>query len=181
MESSNLVESQWNFSVPKEWINLSQNSSTIKDQYFMYLEHWFHVSSVWDIIYVKNQNGDHQLLCLSAFLLKLDPTFRNNQFISQFEDISITYWKKLARLLKSGRIKCEFIVDNNKLHVILETNKKNHVNYSFFFDVTNHFVITNNSFKNFCILRGQISSENIGYSDSNNLYIAYIITLLNRF
>ena len=134
-----------------------------------------------DTIFIKNENGLININ-LSAFLLKLDPTFTIDQYISHKEEVGIINWKKLRKLLMTNQLKCEFYPSNERLFVILET-KFNKNNYSYLFDVSNHFYIKYKNNLNFysILFNESTNSEDLPECDTNNDYLKYIITLINRF
>ena len=134
-----------------------------------------------DTIFIKNENGLININ-LSAFLLKLDPTFTIDQYISHKEEVGIINWKKLRKLLMTNQLKCEFFPSNLNLYVILET-KFNKNNYSYLFDVSNHFYIKYKNNLNFysILFNESTNSDDLPECDTNNDYLKYIITLINRF
>jgi hypothetical protein len=153
----------------------------MNNQIIYYRNSEISVNILKDTIFIKNKNGLININ-LSAFLLKLDPTFTIDQYISHKEEVGIINWKKLRKLLMTNQLKCDFFPSNLNLYVILET-KFNKNNYSYLFDVSNHFYIKyKNNLNFYSILFNEITNiEDLPECDTNNDYLKYIITLINRF
>jgi len=164
---------------PEKWIELTQLARPIFNQHIEYLCFHLYVCSINDVLYIIDKSNQYKMISLSAFLLKID--FDSDQ-IGYKEDIGLKYLRKLSILLRSGRIRCEFLKSDRKLYVLMDTNKKNCPNYDYSFDVTNHFVysifygdrLVINS-----LLFGNV--EEIPKSETGDNYLPIIITLLNKF
>lgn len=154
------------------------------NQVFSYLGLIFTIYPEFDTIHIFGDDLNI-MINLSAFLLKIDPTFTLNQFISIMEEAAIKCLKKLSTSIVNKKIVCEFLPNGTKLKVILRTNFKTYHNYEYLFDVSNHFFIVCNSdddlslFYAFNILKGRtVRMESIPHSDSFNHYMSYITSLV---
>lgn len=182
METEKIGENR-NFEIPKEWIELSQIAHPVFNQVFHYMDLFFSVNSAKDIFFVQKDNN----VCaysLSAFLLKLDPTFQLNQVLGFEEDHSCLEINKLSRLLRSSRIITDFLVYEELLYVILSTNRKNFKNYSFVIDVSNHFYLLcydDSKIKYRSFLDTQLEIVKSPKSEKEIYYIHYIKILLDLF
>ncbi len=171
------------FEIPSDWVALSQIARPVSNQFFTYMGFQFEVNSLKDVIIVKKDDKIN-IFCLSAFLLKLDPTFKLNQVLGFEQDICLLEIRKLSKLLRSSRIITDFLVYGNLLYVILSTNRKNYQNYSYAIDVSNHFYILceeNGLMMYWSFLYKDMKTLNIPSSETGINYIHYIRTLLEMF
>ena len=153
-----------------------------KSQYqvFEYMGIPFSVNTSKDIINFK-RNNDIISVCLSAFLLKIDPTFQLNQFMSFYEDVGVKKLKRLSQLIKTFCILVEFLPYGNKLYAVLTSNEKVTEKQSYVIDVTNHFLINcefDNRLEYFSILYGR---GNYSQACIDTKYLLYINSLMNLF